>query len=170
MGVDAGRRLVRILVGLASTGIGILALAGSGLPHYHVFGIVLVGSGTVLAWLGLAKRPVGRVAWSATLACGAIGLLLSLLVVREDHCCMFGYHRGRGYPWGWLDSGAVADTRGALEAKKAAGQLHTTVDRLKVVMDGLFWWHAAVLLVVPASQVRRAVHGRFTARRSSTSA
>lgn len=170
MQIDAGPSAVRILAGVASAGIGIVAVAGSELSHYRVFGTVLVGGGAFLVWLGVAKRPVGRIAWLAVTACGAIGLFLSLLVVREDSCCMFGYHRGRGYPWGWLDSSAVAETREALEVTKAAGQLSTTVDRLKVVLDGLFWWHAAVLVVVPASQMWHAAHDRLAARRPGVSA
>ncbi|WP_127934935.1 hypothetical protein [Nonomuraea polychroma] len=140
--------------GTASMLLGVLALSASGgQSHYLAFGASTCAGGLVLAWLGFTGHRAGWVAWAVTAALGTAGLFLSLLVVRETVCCMFGYHRGMGYPWGWLDSGASAETMEQIEALRAnPWRLEKTVDWPKVVLDGLFWWHIAVAATLPLSQ------------------
>jgi hypothetical protein len=139
------------MFGAISMFLAALALSMSGgQSHYLAFGAALGAGGAVLVWAGFTGRRVGGLAWAVTAALGTAGLFLSLLVVRETVCCMFGYHRGMGYPWGWLDSAAAADTMERIDAIRAdPGRLARTVDWPKVVVDGLFWWHLAVVAVVP---------------------
>ncbi|WP_326634767.1 hypothetical protein OIE67_52975 [Nonomuraea fuscirosea] len=95
----------------------------------------------------------------ATTALTLAGLFLSMLVVCEDVCCMYGYHRGLGYPWAWLDSYTTTDNVAAIDAIRSdPAALEKSVDWSKVVLDGLFWWHVALLVVVPAMQARRRSH------------
>ncbi|MEU8401935.1 hypothetical protein AB0C28_42705 [Nonomuraea sp. NPDC048892] len=157
-GMLSGMRLRACgLFGTASILVGALALMGSGAQtHYIAFGTALCLGGALLVWVAITSRRIGRIGWLAITALTLAGLFLSMLVVREDVCCMFGYHRGLGYPWGWLDSYATADTMAAIDAMRSdPAALETSVDWLKVVLDGLFWWHVAVLVVVPAMQVGR---------------
>ncbi|TMR09945.1 hypothetical protein ETD86_41490 [Nonomuraea turkmeniaca] len=154
MPLSTRRTYVVGFLGTASMLLGALALSASGgQSHYLTFGASLCTGGVALAWLGFTGRRAGRAAWAVTLTLGAAGLFLSLLVVRETVCCMFGYHRGMGYPWGWLDSAASAETMEQIEALRAdPGRLEKTVDWPKVVLDGLFWWHIAAAAVLPLSQ------------------
>jgi hypothetical protein len=148
---------IRGLAGTASMLIGALALSASGgQSHYLAFSAALCTGGAVLTWVGFTGRRLDRIAWVVIALLAVAGLFLSLLVVREDVCCMFGYHRGLGYPWGWLDSSASADTMDVIDRYRAdPGKLERTVDWPKVVFDGLFWWHAAVVAVLPATLVLR---------------
>ncbi|MGP3913043.1 hypothetical protein [Nonomuraea sp. 10N515B] len=141
-------------LGTASMFLGALALSASGgQSHYLAFSASMCTGGVVLAWLGFTGRRACWVAWAVTAALGAAGLFLSLLVVRETVCCMFGYHRGMGYPWGWLDIGGSAETMEQIEALRAnPWRLEKTVDWPKVVLDGLFWWHVAVAATLPLSR------------------
>ncbi|MEV0166618.1 hypothetical protein [Nonomuraea fuscirosea] len=145
------------LFGVASVLVGAAALLQSGAqPHYVAFGTALCLGGALLVWVAVTARRVGRISWLATTALTLAGLFLSMLVVREDVCCMYGYHRGLGYPWAWLDSYATADNMAAIDAIRSdPAALEKSVDWLKVVLDGLFWWHVALLVVVPAMQARR---------------
>jgi hypothetical protein len=146
-------RVTLTSLGTASALIGVLALQVNQ-SHYLAFGLVLCAGGAVLALLGIAARRFPRPSWWITSALGLAGLLLSLFVVREDICCMYGYHRGLGYPWGWLDMHTSADALAAIEAAKSdPRRLDTSIDILKVILDGLFWWHVALLAVVPLTQV-----------------
>ncbi|MEU8075489.1 hypothetical protein AB0B31_08555 [Catellatospora citrea] len=157
MSMSGLRMVVFLCAGVASAAIGLLALVTSvGVAYYTVFGMVLGCAGAVLAWLGLADLRPGPIVWAAVAVLAVIGLLASLLVVREDICCMFGYHRGLGYPWGWLDSGADAATLDEIEEIAAAPErLPLHLDPFKLLLDALFWTQAAVLAVIPAVLVLR---------------
>jgi hypothetical protein len=156
MPLRSRRTLFSGFLGTASMLIAALALTMSGgQSHYLAFSASLGAGGAMLAWLGLTARPMGWIAWTATAALGAAGLFLSLLVVHESVDCMFCYHRGMGYPWGWLDSGGSAETMEMIDAMRAdPGALDKTIDWPKVVLDGLFWWHVAVVAVVPVARFR----------------
>jgi hypothetical protein len=140
-----------LLGGLSLTGGTLsLLLSGGYIDHFLVSGLVVCASGSLLLWLGLTARPVGRTGWLATGTLAVIGLSLSLLVVRESVCCMFAYHRGLGYPWIWFSNHGQADTLEAIEAMKAnPARLDGSVAPFYMVLDQLFWWYTAVLLVVP---------------------
>ncbi|MEQ7006863.1 hypothetical protein ABN028_11845 [Actinopolymorpha sp. B17G11] len=148
------RTVVLVLVGVSGASFGALALIPPTPPHDLAFGLVLCAGGVLLTWVGLTSRRVGRIAWLATVVVALAGLFLSLLVVREDVCCMYAYHRGLGFPWGWLDSGATVATRAAVEELQAnPGQLATQIDVAKMGLDTAFWWYAGVLLCIPASRM-----------------
>ncbi|MEV4417509.1 hypothetical protein [Catellatospora sp. NPDC049609] len=142
-------------------GLGVAAglcalLLSSGMSHWLVFGAVLAAGGAALLAAGLRGPVPGPLAWAAIAVLALAGLAASLLVVREDVCCMFAYHRGLGYPWGWLDSHAEAETMAAVEAIRAdAGSLPKHLDPPKLVAAVLFWTAAAVLAVVPLTLLRR---------------
>lgn len=151
------RRPVSLVAGALSAGIGLLGLALSGgQSHYLVFGAVLVAGGAVLLWLGLSGGRPGVPAWSAVGVLAVAGLLAGLLVVREDVCCMFVYHRNLGYPWAWLDSHLEVETMAQVEAIAAApGDLPRHLDLPKLIIDAIFWLNAAILAVVPAALLLR---------------
>jgi hypothetical protein len=148
------------LVGLPSVIAGIMLLLGGPQSHYAAFAGALVAGGSALVWLGVSGRRIGRAGW---LACGALaiaGLFGSLLVVREEVACMYCYHRGQGYPWGWLDSGF---THSDMPTLQRAHQIMAAnpevasraVDWMKVLVNGVFWGFVALPLAVAATQVSR---------------
>jgi hypothetical protein len=159
------RTVVLVLVGVSGGSFGALAMIPPVQRHYLVFGLVLCAGGALLTWVGVTSRRVGRIAWLATVVLCVAGLFLSLFVVREDVCCAYGYHRGLGFPWGWLDSSATVDSAAEVKAIQAdPSQLATQLDTMMLGLDAAFWWYAAVVLVVPAS---RALQG-WPLRRSRT--
>lgn len=157
MQISGLRMVVFLCAGVASAAVGLLALVTHvGIGYYTVFGMVLGCAGAVLAWLGLADLRPGPIVWAGVAVLAAVGLLAGLLVVREDICCMFGYHRGLGYPWSWLDSAADAATLDEIEEIAAAPErLPLHLDPLKLLLDALFWTQAAILAVIPAVLVLR---------------
>lgn len=146
-------------VGGLMLGALMLLVSGGGV-HYLVTAGVLVASGAALIWRGVAQSPPTRWGWLVAGALASAGLVLSLFVVREEVCCMFAYHRGLGYPWAWLDAGGTADTLAGVEELRAnPGLLNWHLNWLKLIIDGLFWAYAALLLVAlapPALRFRRA--------------
>lgn len=146
-------------VGAFSVLIGALALlASGGMGHYLAFGAVLCAGGTLLGWSALAGRPVWIAGLAASIPLGVAGLLLSLLISREEVCCMFGYHRGLGYPWNWVTRYGTADTlAGIEELRRGRGGLATSINPAKAALDGLFWWHLGLLVVFSARWAFRAV-------------
>lgn len=158
MGIANWRAASLVALGLAAATIGALALVASPRQsHYVVFGLVLCAAGVLLLWTGVTARTVAGAAWFAVVLCTAVGVLCGLLVTRETVCCMFGYHRALGYPWGWLDSHATAETRDQIEAIRAApGALDNELDVVRLGLDAVFWWHVSVLCVVPAGLIHQA--------------
>lgn len=154
------RRGLYLLVGLPGVLAGAMLLPGRPQSHYAAFAGALVAGGAALVWLGVSGERLGRVGW---LACGALavaGLFGSLLVVREEVACMFCYHRGQGYPWGWLDTGFANDDMPTVQRAHQImasnpGVASRTVDWMKVLVDGVFWGYVALPLVVVAAQVSR---------------
>ncbi|WP_152990767.1 hypothetical protein [Sphaerimonospora mesophila] len=142
--------------------VGALALGASGgQSHYVAFGLVVCVGGALLVLVAVAALRIGRMGWLVTIGLTLAGLFFSLLVAREDVCCMYGYHRGLGYPWGWLDSYIVAEDMAVIDAARSdPAVLEKKVDWLKVVLDGLFWLHVALLFVVPVTWLHRYVQAR----------
>lgn len=148
------------LVGVPSVIAGTVLLLGRPQSQYVAFAGALVAGGSALAWLGVSGRRLGRAGW---LVCGALavaGLFGSLLVVREEIACMYCYHRGQGYPWGWLDTGFAHPDMPTLQR---AHQIMATnpevmsraVDWMKVLVDGVFWGYVALPLAAVATHVSR---------------
>ncbi|MBV1856244.1 hypothetical protein [Catellatospora tritici] len=160
------RNVLLVLAGVASLCMVALAMVSHGLDGYYtVFALVMALGGVLLLWFGVTGRPLGW-AWVAVVVLTLVGLALSLLEERTGICCMFGYHRGLGYPWPWLTSHAEADTLAAVEAIAASPQeLAKHVDPHYLLVDTAFWAEAALLLVTPVALVLR----RTGSRRSSQS-
>ncbi|MDI1464679.1 hypothetical protein QEZ54_27280 [Catellatospora sp. KI3] len=133
-----------------------VALLSHGLDGYYtVFALVLALGGVLLLWLGATGRPLGW-AWAAVGVLTLVGLGVSLVEERTGICCMFGYHRGLGYPWPWLTSHAEADTLAAIEAVAASPQdLSKHVQLRYLLVDAAFWAEAALLLVTPVALLLR---------------
>lgn len=133
----------------------------SGPPGHQVaFAAALVAGGAALIWLGVGGRRIGRAGWAAVGVLTIAGFFASLLVVREDIACMFCYHRGRGYPWGWLDTDftnpdmATVDRAHQIMATDP-GVARPTLDGFKVILDGVFWAYVALPLVIVTVQAGR---------------
>ncbi|GHJ47779.1 hypothetical protein Cs7R123_51210 [Catellatospora sp. TT07R-123] len=149
-------RALLVTAGAASLLMVGLAMVSHGLDGYYtVFALVLALGGVLLLWLGATGRALGW-AWAAVAVLTLVGLGASLLAERTGICCMFGYHRGLGYPWPWLTSHAEADTLVAIEAVAASPQdLAKQVDLLYLLADAAFWGEAALLLVTPLALLLR---------------
>ncbi|BCJ74725.1 hypothetical protein CS0771_42690 [Catellatospora sp. IY07-71] len=139
----------------ALTGLFALVISG-GMSHWLVFGAVLVASGMLLLWTGLRGPLPGPLAWAAIVVLTVAGMALSLLVVREQVCCMFVYHHDLGYPWSWLLGYGEAETMTAVEELRArAGDLPRHVHRGRFLAGTAFWAGAALLLVLPVTLLWR---------------
>lgn len=147
------------LFGVLAGGLAFVDRAG--MVHYLVSGVVLCLGGTLLLWSAGTGRTIGPASAAATVPVCLIGLALSLLVVRETVCCMFGYSRGRGFPWNMLHWHGSADTLEEIQRLRSDPRLlDFSVDPFRIVMDSVFWWYAAVLAVLPGQATLRVCRRR----------
>lgn len=87
---------------------------------------------------------------------------------------MFCYHRGQGYPWGWLDTGFTDSDMPTVQRAHEILASHPevasrTVDWMKVLVDGVFWGYIALPLAVVAAQLPPMARRRWPAIRSARS-
>ena len=157
-GVRAGWRLGGCAIGGLSALLGAGLFLGNRQQHYAAFAAATVTGGLTLVWLAVGRRRPGRAAlvgWGLLTLAGMLG---SLLIWREQVGCMFCYHRGQGYPWGWLDVGFdhpdMPTLRRAHEIMKADPDLADwSFDRPKALLDAVFWGYVALPVVVLAARV-----------------
>ena len=166
------RRSLYIIAAVPSMMMGTLLLLSRPPGHQVAFAAALVAGGAALLWLGVGGRRIGRAGWIAVGVLTIAGFFASLLVVREDIECMFCYHRGQGYPWGWLDTEFTNPDIPSLHRAHQImaadpGVAVPTLDGLKMILDGVFWAYVALPLVVVSTPVCRALRRSRRAARDT---
>jgi hypothetical protein len=164
---------IQVAVAVLSVAVGLLALAtglgAAGLDYYVIFGSVVGLGGVVL--LATAYRPL-RLTWWQWLVVGAAGVggtAASLLISRESGCCLFVFHVRSGYPFdftGWsigLDS-VVSPAEAHLAARQRPADVRHGFDPVPMVVDGVFWAYAGLLVLLPVRQLVRLGRRRGSAR------
>jgi hypothetical protein len=135
-------------------------------PHRAVdvtVGAVYAAGGLVLLMPHRVRLP-GRLT-SATAAGAAIaGTLAGLVNVASQACCTYVYATARGFPFHWIERGAIADDAGTARRLALGADWHA--DWAALTGDLLFWAYAGILIVMVAEPVRRSerepdeAHGR----------
>jgi hypothetical protein len=118
-----------------------------------IVGLVLSAGALVLLMPHRIRLP-RRATTIAVLGAGLAGTVGGLFAETEQTCCAYRYLTNRGWPFHWVERGAVAgdpDTAFRL-AQDADWQLNL----LSMSADALLWAYAGLLLVVVAVLVRRA--------------
>jgi hypothetical protein len=125
-------------------------------PHPVVdvlVGAVLTAGGLVLLMPHRIRLP--RVAGAAGTGAAALaGTVGGLAVSTSAVCCAFAYVASRGWPFHWLQRGAVAEN--ADTARSLALAADWQVDVVALVGNVLVWAYAGMLVVVGVVLVRRA--------------
>jgi hypothetical protein len=162
------RTLGAILLGLlgAVTLVGgltwlLLYLHGPAVGTDVLVGVVLAAGGLVLLMphrIPLRPARTAVVAGASALAGTAAGLV----VLSTQLGGTFAYVMARGYPFHWVQRGAVAEDPDV--ARRIAESADWTVDLPALAGDLLFWAYVGMLLVVSADLARRARRDRVGAR------
>jgi hypothetical protein len=151
-------RVLRALAGGVSLVLGLLWLllnSTEGQPRGTdiAVGVVLAAGGLVLLMPHRIRLP--RTATAITSAAvGVAGTVAGLMVRTAQSCCEFAYIVDRGWPFHWLERGAVADDMDT--AYRLAQTAGWDVNVVTVAADLVLWAYAGMLLVVIAVLVRRA--------------
>jgi hypothetical protein len=152
-----GLRLVRWLLG-ATTLVGgstwiLLNLHGPSAVLDTVVGCVLAAGGLVLLMPHRIQLP--PVATTvAVCVVGLAGTAAGLVARTAQTCCDVAYIVDRGWPFRWVQRGAVADDVGT--AYRLAQSAEWRVDVVALAANVLLWAYAGMLVVVVAVLVRRA--------------
>jgi hypothetical protein len=117
-----------------------------------VAGAILAAGGLVLLMPHRITLP-RRATAIAVLAGGVVGTAAGLLAQRARECCEFAYVEDRGWPFVWLQRGALADDPD--RARLLARSAHWTADYLALASDFLIWAYAGMLVMVIVVLVRR---------------
>ena len=115
-------------------------------------GTVLAAGGLVLLMPHRIQLPRRVTAIAATVA-GLGGTAAGLLVKTAQSCCDFAYVVDRGWPYHWLERGAVADDPD--KAYRLAQSAGWDPNVITLAADLVLWAYAGMLLVVIAVLVRR---------------
>jgi hypothetical protein len=127
-----------------------------------------VAAGTVLAAGGLVLLMPHRLRLPGALTAGAaalaalVGTAGGLAAGSAQVCCAFAYVVQHGWPFRWLDRGAVAGD--AATARRLAHSAAWHVDAVPLVADLAVWAYAGMLIVVAGVLIRRAMGQRAGAR------
>jgi hypothetical protein len=114
-------------------------------------GVVYAAGGLVLLMphrIRLAGRPTTAAAGGAGLA----GTVAGLGAVATQACCAFVYATARGFPFHWLQRGAIADDPDTARRLALGADWHA--DWVALAGDALFWAYVGLLIVVVAHIVR----------------
>lgn len=115
-------------------------------------GTVLAAGGLVLLMPHRIQLPRTATAITATVAAVG-GTAAGLAVKTAQSCCDFAYVVDRGWPFHWLERGAVADSPDtAYRLAQAAGWDPNVIT---LATDLVLWAYAGMLLVVIVVLVRR---------------
>jgi hypothetical protein len=150
--------VLRALAGGVSLVLGLLWLlltTTQGKVHANdiVVGVVLTMAGLVLLMPHRIRLP-RLVTAIAAAAAGVVGAVAGLAVKTAQYCCDYAYVVDRGWPFHWLERGAVADD--ADTAYRLAQTAGWDVNAVTLAADLVLWAYVGMLLVVIAVLVRRA--------------
>ena len=121
-------------------------------------GTVLAAAGLVLLMPHRIQLPRPATAITAGVV-GVGGTAAGLMVRTAQSCCDFAYVVDRGWPFHWLERGAVADSPDTAYRLAQTAGWDTNV--ITLATDLVLWAYAGMLLVVIGVLVRRALgdHG-----------
>ncbi|GIF24489.1 hypothetical protein BJ973_007968 [Actinoplanes tereljensis] len=140
--------------------LGALSLVG-GLTWILVttHGWVDLGVGLVLAAAGLVLLMPHRIQLPRRLTAlvmvvfALVGTAAGLAALTERTCCAYAVIADRGWPFTWLQKGAIADDPAT--AQRLADASNWNVDLVSLATNVLIWAYAGMLLVVIGVLVRR---------------
>jgi hypothetical protein len=150
-------RLVRWLLG-AFTLVGgltwiLVNLTGPNPVLDLVLGLVLAAGALVMLMPHRIRLP-RRLTLVAVVGVGLVGTVAGLVVKTTQTCCAYAYVVDRGWPFRWVERGAVAGDPDTASRLARSADWH--VDLVSVGGNLLLWAYGGMLLVVIAVLVRRA--------------
>lgn len=122
--------------------------------------VVDLGTGVVLALGGLVLlmphriRLPGAVTGIAAVATAVVGTAAGIAAGATTVCCTYAYVVDRGFPFHWLQRGAVADDPEVARRLAATDSWH--VDVAGLTMNVIVWAYLGVLVTALVVLVRRA--------------
>ena len=148
-------RLLRWLLGAASLVAGLtwilINTSGPSALLDALVGCVLAAGGLVLLMPHRIRLP--RIATAAAMTVTAVGgAALGLLAGRAQTCCMYAYIADRGWPFHWVQRGAVADDPDTAQRLTQGANWH--VDLVSLAGNLLVFAYAGLVLVVIVVLVR----------------
>jgi hypothetical protein len=119
-------------------------------------GLVLAAGGLVLLMPHRVRLPA--VTLVAAGAAALAGTVAGLVAGAAQTAGMYAYVVARGYPFHWVQRGAVADDPDT--ARRLAEQTGWQVDVPSLLADALFWGYLALLVAVAVDLARRSRQAR----------
>jgi hypothetical protein len=129
-------------------------------PHRVVdvtVGVVYGVGGLVLLMPHRARLP-GRITVAAATAAALAGTLAGLAAGATQMCCTYVYAMARGFPFHWIQRGAIADDPATARRLALGADWHA--DGIALAADLLFWAYAGVVTVMIARPRHRSVRNR----------
>jgi hypothetical protein len=150
----AAGRLVRWLAGALSLVGGLTWILVT--THAWVdlaVGLVLAAAGLVLLMPHRIRLP-RRLTALVMAGFALVGTAAGLAVLTERTCCSYAAIADRGWPFTWIQRGAIADD--PVTAQRLADASNWNVDLVSLTANVVLWAYAGLLLVVIGVLVRRA--------------
>jgi hypothetical protein len=114
-------------------------------------GVIYTAGGLVLLMPHRVQLP-GRLTTAAAAGAGLVGTLAGLAAAATQACCTFVYATARGYPFHWLQRGAIADDPDTARRLALGADWHA--DWVALAGDVLFWAYVGMLIVAAIQIVR----------------
>ncbi|MEV4277364.1 hypothetical protein [Actinoplanes xinjiangensis] len=149
-------RIIRLTVGQLSLTFGMfwLVMNLTVALDRHVFaGAALAGGGLVLLLWRRIRLPVRPVV-TGSVVFGVVATVVGLVVRTVSTGGMFGWFESRGWPFGWLSRGGLADTPDGAHRRAVADGWGT--DLMRLVADVTVWAYTGLVLICLLGLVVRA--------------
>jgi hypothetical protein len=127
-------------------------------------GLVYAAGGLVLLMPHRIRLP-GRLTSAAAAGTALAGTSAGLAAGVAQACCAFVYATARGFPFHWLQRGAIADDPDTARRLALGADWHA--DWVALAGDLLFWAYVGVLVVLVAELVRGSARDHDAARAPS---
>ena len=124
-------------------------------------GVVFAAGGLVLLMPHRIRLP-GLVTSAAAAGAGLGGTAVGLVAGSAQLCCAFAYAMARGWPFHWVQRGAVADDPD--NARRLALGADWQVDVVGLIGNLVFWAYAGMLIVAAVGLARRTAADRGARR------
>jgi hypothetical protein len=116
-----------------------------------VVGAVLAAGGLVLMMPHRVRLPT-RPAWLVAGAAAVLGSTAGLVVSSTSLAGIYAYVENRGFPFGWLTRGGIADDPAT--ARQLASMDAWDVNVLPLIGGALVWAYAGILIFVLVRRLR----------------